>query len=633
MTTSFYNGVSGMISFQSGIDVWGDNIANVNTPGFKESFPEFATLFSNTLSNAYATSDIGLGNYMNSTAKDMSIGSLITTDNPFDLAIADKGWLAVKYADQTFYTRNGSFTRDSEGFLVNDSGAYLLVANANNLIKTENGYVINREISTQNLLPSDNLSPISLPDNLILPAVATKNVKLETNLNDDVKITTLKPVKQNIDFSAMYNKDGEDMKIREGQNLVFGFGENVIYNKGLLSVKYCFRDDEIDNKDVNIEFTLNGKNIKLTLPDGSTKKEISKAIAEALNTEGFKASASNGELTISVPNKIILSSNTDLMKNTAAATLAYKNNPEDEFDFSNMNEFINEISSLANIAYPESVDVYLDDKGRIVVDNKTNLPLNSYIKEANNSNKKFLSNLGRVGNELYPHTANKSFEFLENSQDFGGYIIDSKGNKNPVSITFTKQKVLKDTTIWKGDIIIQTPNENITTSEDFTFNSSGYLLVPKDINVNGINFQFELSSFAKPDNAVSYSFNQDGIEQGYLERYQINDDGKIIGIFSNAQDAVLGQIPVFHFQNEQGLESIGDSLFMETSNSNKAFLYTDPEGNYLTSKIKSGMLETSNVNFSQAMTELIVTQKAFQASAKTVTTSDEMIQKAINLKR
>ena len=633
MTTSFYNGVSGMISFQSGIDVWGDNIANVNTPGFKASIPEFATLFSNTLSNAYATSDVGLGSYMNSTAKDMSIGSLISTDSPFDLAIADKGWLAVKYGDNTFYTRNGSFTRDAEGFLVNDSGAYLMVANANNLIKTNDGYIINRDIPTQNLLPSDNLTPISLPDNVILPAVATKNVTLRTNLNDDVQITTTKPVTSDIDFSAMYDKNGVDMKIREGQNLVFGFGEEVTYKSGLLSVKYCFNDDEADKKEVNIDFTLNGKNIKLTLPDGATKEEIANSIADALKNEGFLAKAENGELTISAPDKIILTSNTDILKNTAAATLTYKSEASGKFDFSNMDDFINEISTLANAAYPESVEVYLDDEGRIVVDNKTNLPLNSYVKEANNSNKEFLANLGRVGNELYPNTANKSYSFLENSQDFGGYVIDAEGNKNPVSITFTKQKVLNDTTIWKGDIVIQTPNKDITTTQKFTFNSSGYLIGPKEINVDGINFEFEISSFAKPDSALSYSFNQDGIEEGFLQNYQIDEMGKIIGIFSNAQDVVLGQIPVFHFQNEQGLESIGDSMFMETSNSNKAFLYTDDEGNYLPSNIKSGMLESSNVNFSQAMTELIVTQKAFQASAKTVTTSDEMIQKAINLKR
>jgi len=632
MTTSFYNGVSGLMSFQSGIDIWGDNIANVNTPGYKESLPEFSTLFASTLNtNSSPTSDIGLGSYLSSSAKDMSIGSLINTDNPFDLAITDKGWLAVKYGNSTFYTRNGSFTRDAQGYLTNDSGAYLLVANANNLIKTNNGYIIDRNIATDNLLPTDNLSPISLPDNIILPAVATQNVTLQTNLNDDEIIPSTKPVTENIDFSAMYNKDGKDLKIRNGDNLLFGFGEKVTFNNGTLSATYCFNDDEKDGKDINIDFTLNDINIKLTLPDGSSKEDIANSVANALQANGFKASVDNGNLTIYTEDKFILISNDNYLTNTAAAILSYSDTPQNEFEFSNMKDFTSIIQSLSSIVYPNVTEVYLDSNGSIVIQNNSKEILNSYLETANNSNEAFLENLGRLGNEIYPNTASKSFEFLANSQDFGGYIIDNNGNKNQVAINFTKQKILDNQTIWQGNITINTINGNITSTQDFVFNSNGELISPKEINFNEITFHFELSSYSKVSNSTI--FTQDGVEEGFLNNYQITDDGKIIGIFSNAEDIILGQIPVFHFQNDQGLESIGDSMFMETSNSSKAILYTDENGNYIPSKIKSSMLESSNVNFSQAMTELIVTQKAFSASAKTVTTSDEMIQKAINLKR
>ncbi|GAB6045990.1 flagellar hook protein FlgE [Caminibacter profundus] len=635
MTTSFYNGVSGLMSFQSGIDIWGDNIANVNTPGYKESLPEFSTLFASTLNtNSSPTSDIGLGSYLSSSAKDMSIGSLINTDNPFDLAITDKGWLAVKYGNSTFYTRNGSFTRDAQGYLTNDSGAYLLVANANNLIKTNNGYIIDKNIATDNLLPTDNLSPISLPDNVILPAVATQNVTLQTNLNDDEIIFSTKPVTENIDFSAMYNKDGKDLKIRNGDNLLFGFGEKVNYNNGTLNATYCFNDDEKDGNDINIDFTLNDKEIKLTIPDGSTKEDIANSIANALQANGFNAIASNGNLTIYTQDKFILVSNDNYLTNTAAAVLSYSDTPQNEFEFANMKDFTSILQNLSSIVYPDITNVYLDNDGRIVIQNNSKKVLNSYIEAANNSNEYFLENLGRLGNEIYPNTASKSFEFLANSQDFGGYIIDNNGNKNPVSINFTKQKVLDNQTIiWQGRITINTPSGNITNTQEFTFDSFGKLINPTEINLNNIKFNFKLTYFSKTDNAINYTFTQDGVEEGFLNNYQITDDGKIIGIFSNAEDIILGQIPVFHFQNDQGLESIGDSMFMETPNSSKAILYTDENGNYIPSKIKSSMLESSNVNFSEAMTELIVTQKAFQASAKTVTTSDEMIQKAINLKR
>ncbi|EDM23017.1 flagellar hook-basal body complex protein [Caminibacter mediatlanticus] len=634
MTTSFYNGVSGLISFQNGLDIWGDNIANINTPGFKESIPEFATIFSQTLSNASPTSDIGLGSLLHSTAKDMSIGNIVDSDNPFDIAIADeKGFLGVSYNGETFYTRNGNFTRDANGFLVNDSGAYLLVANANNLIKTENGYIVNRDINTDNLLPTNTFSPISLPNNVILPAIPTKNVSLSTNLNNDSQITTTKPVTNDISFSAMYDKDGNDMQIVNGQNLLFGFGNDVTYNNGLLTSTFCINDDIKDGKDVNIDFTLNGKEIKLNLPDGATKETISKEIANQLNSNGFIATANNGELTISTTNEFLLESNNEILPSTNAAILTYKDTPEDEFDFNNMEDFINKLQTLALNTYGDIVNVSLDNNGRVAIENTSNSTLNSYLYSTNNSNENFIKNLGRVGNQIYPNTANKSYEFLANSQDFGGYVIDSNGDKIPVTINFTKKSVLNNTTIWKGTISINTPTQNITTTQDFTFDSNGFLLSPKEISFNNINFRFNISSFAKTDtNATNYSFNQDGVEEGFLQNYQIDENGKIIGIFSNNQDITFGQIPIFHFQNPQGLENIGSNLFRETSNSNKAFLYTNENGSYI-GKLLPSKLETSNVNMSQAMTELIVTQKAFQASAKTVTTSDEMIQKAINLKR
>jgi len=172
--------------------------------------------------------------------------------------------------------------------------------------------------------------------------------------------------------------------------------------------------------------------------------------------------------------------------------------------------------------------------------------------------------------------------------------------------------------------------------QKFVFDANGELLSPKTLTINSpqkMEINFNLTSFAKNTAQVSYSFSQDGIEKGYLQDYQIDSNGVISALFSNSRAEALGQIPLFHFQNEQGLDSVGGNLFKETSNSNKAFLY-QKDGTYIPGgQIISGSLENSNVNMTTAMTELIVTQKAFSASAKTVTTSDEMIQKAINLKR
>jgi flagellar hook protein FlgE len=632
MTTSFYNGVAGLMTFQKGIDVWGNNISNINTVGYKQTLPEFETVFSQTLnSNSALTSDVGVGSALASTAKDMSVGSLVQTDNPFDLALGKKGWLCVEKNGQKYYTRDGKFTKDADGYLVNDDGDYLMVANANNLIEKNGQYYVNQAVPTDNLLPSDNLSPIALPSNVVLPAVPTKNVTLTTNLNDDQVIKTTKPATVQNDFSALYNKDGNDMHITQGQNLVFGFGNPVSYNDGVLSTTYCLKNVDISNP-INLNLNVNGKEIDAQIAANTSPEDLASQLASLLEKNGIQASANQDELTISAPNQLTVTSNDqNIIKNTSSAVLTYSSTKTEPNEFSTIGDFEEILQNLADKAYPNETKISFDSEGRIVIQNLTKNNLDSFVLPANNSNSMFLENLGKIGNEIYPNTANKSYSFLTNTQSFGGYAIDAQGDKNPVTITFTKQKVIPGETIWNGNVQIDTPNGKISQEAQFTFDDQGNLLTPKELNIGGINFKFDLTSYGKTQSSISYSFNQDGILQGYLKRYQITDDGKILGVFSNGHDAVLGQIPVFHFQNPQGLENVGDSLFMESSNSGKAFLYTDKNGNYVPTKILSGMVEQSNVNFSQAMTELIVNQKAFEASAKTVTTSNEMIKKAINM--
>ena len=123
MNTSFYNGISGTKTHQFGLDVWADNISNVNTVGYKNSTPEFSTVFATTLSNSYfqpAISDIGLGSRPSGTALDTTQGIFQNTDRTFDLAIGGDGWFGVQGLDnQLYYTRAGNFRMGDSGTLEN----------------------------------------------------------------------------------------------------------------------------------------------------------------------------------------------------------------------------------------------------------------------------------------------------------------------------------------------------------------------------------------------------------------------------------------------------------------------------------------------------------------------------------
>jgi flagellar hook protein FlgE len=636
MTRAFFNGVSGMKSFQNGIDIWGNNISNINTVGYKETEVEFASIFSETINTSPITSDVGLGSQLDANAINLSQGSIIDSDNPFDIALGGEGWLSVKRGDDVYYTRNGSFKRDEEGYLVDDNGNYLLVANANN-IKNNNGtYEIDSNIPTDNLI-DNSLSPISLPNSIILPAVTTTKIELSTNLNDADKINSTAAATTENDFSALYSNEGEYLQIRNGDSFIFGFGNPATYSNNLISTEICISDDTEDGNNLIYDFNINGKQINLTIPDGSTKEDIQNALVNALTQNGINATVSDKGVIISDPTKIVLHSNNQNLPNISAEKLIYKSSPSNENEFDTIQSLIDKLNTLANNV-DENLNISLDDRGRITTTNPTEQTINSYLLKTETSNDLFIQNLGRLGNTIYPNTSAKSYSFKVNNQNFGGNVFDKDGNEDLITFSFTKQKIINDKIQWNGKITIKDTNGNIisTNNQIFTFDQNGILIDPKTLTINSpqnININFNLTSYAKTTLKNSYSFSQNGLSKGYLQGYDISENGIIFANFSNSKSIAVGQIPVFHFQNPQGLENISGNLFKATDNSNKAFLYKK-DGEYIPyAKILSNKLETSNVNFTEAMTELIITQKAFSAAAKTVTTSDQMIQKAINLKR
>ncbi|NLM14015.1 MAG: flagellar hook protein FlgE [Epulopiscium sp.] len=118
-----------------------------------------------------------------------------------------------------------------------------------------------------------------------------------------------------------------------------------------------------------------------------------------------------------------------------------------------------------------------------------------------------------------------------------------------------------------------------------------------------------------------------GREPGELTGYNIGADGIIIGQYSNGQQKMLGQVVIANFRNPAGLQKVGDNLFMATPNSGE-FDGIGEEPN-----LQGGVLEMSNVDLAKEFTEMITTQRGFQANSRIITASDEMLQELVNLKR
>jgi len=138
-----------------------------------------------------------------------------------------------------------------------------------------------------------------------------------------------------------------------------------------------------------------------------------------------------------------------------------------------------------------------------------------------------------------------------------------------------------------------------------------------------------LAGFAGASNAVASR--QDGYQSGLLLSIEIDAAGIITGVFSNGVSQALAQLALARFNNPTGLLRRGDNMYSESANSGLAVLGFAGTSN--ASSITAGALENSNVDLSQEFTSMIVTQRGFQASARVITTSDEMLNELVNLKR
>jgi flagellar hook protein FlgE len=124
---------------------------------------------------------------------------------------------------------------------------------------------------------------------------------------------------------------------------------------------------------------------------------------------------------------------------------------------------------------------------------------------------------------------------------------------------------------------------------------------------------------------------QDGYTMGYLDTFKIDQQGVIVGVYSNGTNRLLGQIALASFTNPGGLEKAGENTYVVSNNSGEARVGTSGvEGR---GKIIAGTLEMSNVDLAEQFTDMIVTQRGFQANSRTITTSDQMLQELLTLKR
>jgi flagellar hook protein FlgE len=179
-----------------------------------------------------------------------------------------------------------------------------------------------------------------------------------------------------------------------------------------------------------------------------------------------------------------------------------------------------------------------------------------------------------------------------------------------------------------------------------SFDGNGELTAPTDRDMNiagglipGMTgaITFDLGAAGTPGRITQYSGSstvgikeQDGYTAGTLQSYNISQDGVIMGSYSNGRSKELGQVALAVFTNPSGLERVGGA-WHESANSGLAQIGTGGSGGR--GVLSAGTLEMSNVDLAEEFTRLIIAQRGFQGNARVITTSDEVLQEVVNLKR
>jgi flagellar hook protein FlgE len=216
-------------------------------------------------------------------------------------------------------------------------------------------------------------------------------------------------------------------------------------------------------------------------------------------------------------------------------------------------------------------------------------------------------------------------------------VYDSLGAQHTVNVEFTKTG--DNAWTWAAT----SPDGTLATvgSNVMSFDAHGKAITTQgEVNLtltppNGATtpqrLMFDLSAISQlnGDNSLQTT-SQDGLPMGVLDTFNIESDGRVIGSFSNGASRVIGQIAMANFTNPSGLSREGNNLWSKSPNSGEPVIQASSVGG---TKIRSGFIEQSNVDLATEFANLIVSQRAYQANTRSITTADEMMQDILQLKR
>ena len=663
MMASLYAGVSGLKNHQTKMNVIGNNIANVNTIGFKTGRVNFQEALVQSYKGAGRPSavsggtnpiQLGLGMQVATVDNLFLQGGLETTGQITDLAIQGSGFFVLGDSNgNKFYTRAGAFGFDADSNLVDPATGL---------------YVLGKMADSAGNIPSlATTGPIMLPFGQQDPARSTEFVTLANNL--DASATD--------SVAHLTDAGGSGVTSVTGTAINGIGGTHSIVVTGNQAINATYTGTTLGNDGsggvipalgltttlgslgvtdfTNYGFSVDGKSTQI-ISGLNANSTISDLINATNQIDGISAELVGGELRIT-RDKAGSDADYNFDSTTGAVTVGGGGG-------ATAGNVIGVVFGIDGVTFQSSggaattyiaSDTFTPERGYGAATGPQITTLDLVFDDVS-GRVVGLSDLGDGGVEIEatngltatganPLTISTDATMHATSIN----VFDSLGGKHTLSIEFFKSLV-PNRWEWKVSTI---GNEGITAGQtgsvsfnadgslnafDYFGGASGVTISPNN-GAENMTVTFRAGTVGNFDGLTGFSsgnhtasiIGQDGYGLGILEKVAIDQAGNISGIFSNGVTRVLAQILLADFTNQAGLRKAGRSMYGPSANSGEAV--EGVAGATISAEITSGALESSSVDIAQEFTSMITTQRGFQANARIITTSDNMLEELVNLKR
>ena len=687
MQSSLFTGISGLNANLGALNVIGNNIANVNTIGFKASRVAFADILSQTLEG---NNQIGLGVNMSSVDQVFSQGAFETTGNTLDMGVSGDGFFMIRDAilGTNFYTRTGQFSIDKQGFVVNPQGLRV------------QGYMAN---TTGNL--GNTIEDVVLLTNTVAPNT-TSSVEIVANLNSNSPVTGF-VFSSGLNEDILFSPDGGTTILRADLVADGGLVSGTAYDGGSVSaaIKAALEasskangftrtfsvgfDDQTGIFEIKNDL-LNVANLDLYWSESTVATGGAGALSFAPTdiTGTVPGSTTTGTGSVGTLSGIIITTdknNTISFSPDGGTTSVTADLIADGGLLSGVTYSGAQIATAAELAletaalaatgtaYNYSV-TYNGGTGALTFGNNIGNPGNLDLYWSTSPaavggvpvlGYNTVDALGiTVTNSDTSDISAGSF-FLDRPGETSNFstpitVYDSLGNPHVVTTYFRKNELTSTGNAWNWYSIVGgedsfSGNSEVMAQGTITFNTSGSLF--SETSVAYPTGGFDFTGGAIQDQLITFDFgaslaqggngtdgttqygstsavsglNQDGFAAGTLQRISVDQDGVITGIFSNGRDRKLAQVLLADFPSQRGLATAGNNNWLETFDSGQPNV--GAAGSAGRGLIQSSTLELSNVDIATEFVKMITAQRGFQANSRTITTTDDVLNELVNLKR